>query len=53
MMMKMMMMMMMMMMMCKRVAKVPMLCVPIYSMKSIIGVDDRQRRANRGVWPEQ
>ena len=60
-----MMMMMMMMIMCKRLAQVPMLCVPIYNMKlammqrlnffyhvfSTYEDDRRKARARRGVWP--
>ena len=58
-------MMMMLMMMCKRLAQVPMLCVPIYNMKlamiqknshfyhvfSTYEDGRRQARANRGVCP--
>ena len=50
--------MMMMMMMCKRLAQVPMLCVPTYNMKlammrknSTYEDDRRMVRAKRGVWP--
>ena len=64
MMMMIMMMIVMMMMMCKRLAQVPMLCVPIYNMKlammqkthfynvfSTYEDGRRQARANRGVCP--